>query len=215
MKIFDISMSIDYNMPVYKNKDDKRPVRRTTRDFPNDNIYESRIDMDMHTGTHIDAPLHMVKNGDTIENIRLDRVITECRVIDLTSVEDKIKMKDLTDKEIVKGDFIILKTKNSYVDSFYDEFVYLDRSGAKFLKEKGVIGVGIDSLGIERDQADFSTHKTLLESGIIILEGLRLSEVGEGVYILCALPLKIIGSEASPVRAVLIDNKGSADYSFA
>jgi arylformamidase len=96
-----------------------------------------------------------------------------------------------------------LKTKNSYNDYFDFRFVFLDRSGAEYLRDVGVIGVGIDCLGIERDQPDHDTHKALLPSEIIILEGLRLKDIEEGSYILSALPLKILNGDGSPVRAVL------------
>lgn len=204
MKIYDISMNIYNDMPVYKNKDEKRPELIITQDFQNGDVHESRINMDLHTGTHIDAPLHMIKGGDTIENIGLNKVITKCKVFDLTNISVKITSDSLLDKDIYEGDFIIFKTRNSYTEDFDFEFVYLDKSGAEYLKNKGVIGVGIDALGIERSQPGHETHKVLLESGIVILEGLRLKNIDEGEYFLYAAPLKINGAEAAPTRALLI-----------
>ena len=97
-----------------------------------------------------------------------------------------------------------MKTKNSWDDQFQSDFIYLDKSGAEFLEENNVLGVGIDALGIERNQPYHETHKILLSRHIPILEGLRLKEVPAGEYILHALPLKIAGVEAAPTRAVLI-----------
>ncbi|HHW56378.1 MAG TPA: cyclase family protein [Clostridia bacterium] len=202
MKIYDISMEIHENMTVYKNKEGKRPKHTITVD--KGDVTESRISMDMHTGAHIDAPLHMIKGGDTIENLDLSKVITRCKVFDFTHISDKITEEDLKDKEIQKGDFILFKTRNSFREDFDFEFVYLDKSGAQFLKEKGIVGVGIDALGIERSQPNHETHKILLGAGIVILEGLRLKDIEEGEYFLHAAPLKIKGAEASPTRAVLI-----------
>ncbi|SDG22926.1 Kynurenine formamidase [Thermoanaerobacter thermohydrosulfuricus] len=202
MKIYDISMEIHENMTVYKNKKEKRPKHTITVD--SGDVRESRISMDMHTGAHIDAPLHMIRGVDTVENIDLNKVITKCKVFDFTNISDKITSEDLASKDIQKGDFIIFKTRNSFREDFDFEFVYLDKSGAQFLKEKGVIGVGIDALGIERNQPEHETHKILLGAGIVILEGLRLKDVEEGEYFLYAAPLKIRGAEASPTRAVLI-----------
>ncbi|MGH2330418.1 cyclase family protein [Thermoanaerobacter mathranii] len=202
MKIYDISMEIQENMTVYKNKEEKRPKRIIT--VGKGDVTESRISMDMHTGTHIDAPLHMIRGGDTVENIDLHKVITKCKVFDFTNISDKITSEDLANKDIQNGDFIIFKTRNSFREDFDFEFVYLDKSGAKFLKEKGIIGVGIDALGIERSQPEHETHKILLGAGIVILEGLRLKDVEEGEYFLYTAPLKIRGAEASPARAVLI-----------
>lgn len=89
---------------------------------------------------------------------------------------------------------------------FNFEFVYLDKSGAAYLKETGIRGVGIDTLGIERAQPNHETHKVLLNQNIIIIEGLRLEDIKEGEYTLYVLPLKIKNTEAAPSRAILIEN---------
>lgn len=207
MKVYDISMSIHHGMPVYKNKDEKRPIIQVMQDFSTGSSYGSRISMDMHTGTHIDAPLHMIENGSTMDEFNIEKVVTECKVIDLTEVKDKITEKDFNNKEINEGDFILLKTRNSFEEDFDFNFVFLDESGATYLKQRGIKGVGIDSLGIERSQKGHETHKILLGDGITIIEGLRLKEVNEGKYLLFALPLKIMGVEAAPARAILIEQK--------
>lgn len=206
MKIYDISMSIYHDMPVYKGRTSKRPIIKIDSDFTSGTVYETRLEMNMHTGTHIDAPLHIFEEGSTIDELPLENVVTECKVFDFKYVEEKISEKQLASKSIEEGDFIILKTKNSYDDGLLEnEFIYLDYSGACYLKERKVKGVGIDSLGIERGQAEHDTHKILLGAGIIILEGLRLKDIDEGKYILCAPPVKLAGSEAAPARAILIE----------
>lgn len=204
MKIYDISMTIYHDMPVYKNKDEKRPVLTCTSDFTTGNTYESRIQMDMHTGTHVDAPLHVLPGGATIEHIDLSKLITPCKVLDFTGLTEKIGAEDLAERDIKSGDFILLRTKNSYCDYFDFNFTYLDQSGAAYLKSKGITGVGIDALGLERSQPGHETHKILFEAGIVILEGLRLRDVAKGSYLLIAAPLKIKGVEGAPTRAVLI-----------
>jgi len=206
MKIYDISMGVHYQMPVYKGKESKRPLLRVESDFSSGDVYETRLDMNMHTGTHLDMPLHMLEKGKTIETLDLEKVVTMCKVLDLTGVEGKISREDLQKKSIERGDFILLKTKNSYLDILEKDFIYLDGTGAEYLKDKGIKGVGIDSLGIERAQPEHETHKTLLGEGIVILEGLRLKDIEEREYLLVAAPIKVIGAEAAPVRAVLIDN---------
>lgn len=204
MEILDISMILSHDMVVYKDRDEKRPDFKVVRDFKEGGSFETSMSMNMHTGSHVDAPLHMVEGGDTVDRMDLYKVVTPCRVIDFTTAEGAIKARDFENKSIETGDFIILKTKNSYIEGFDWNFVYLEKSGAEYLKNKGVKGVGIDSLGIERSQEGHETHKTLLGAGIVILEGLRLKEVEEGEYFLVAAPLKINGAEASPVRAILI-----------
>lgn len=204
MKVYDISMSISYDMPVYKGKVSKRPVVKVESDFISGNVYETKLEINMHTGTHIDTPLHILQHGGTIDKLDLDKVVTACKVFDFKNVEGKISEEHLTTKNIQEGDFILLKTKNSYLDILEDEFIYLDNSGAEYLRNKRIIGVGIDALGIERSQPEHGTHKALLGAGIVILEGLRLQEIEEDEYLLVAAPLRVVGVEAAPVRALLI-----------
>lgn len=205
MKIYDISMAISSDMQVYKNKTDKKPRLEVNRDFKSSNAYESALAMHMHTGTHMDAPLHMIEGGKTIDQTDLNKVVTWCKVLDLTAATDCVTKSDLQNKQIEPGDFVLLKTKNSFQKDFDSGFVYLEKSGAQFLADRGVIGVGIDSLGIERAQPNHETHITLLGNDIPILEGLRLAHIKAGRYFLLAVPLNIAGAEAAPVRALLID----------
>lgn len=207
MKIIDISMAIDENIPVYKNKEEKKPEITVTSDFHAGAVYESALYMNLHTGTHIDMPLHMIPNGATSDKLDISKFITPCIVLDLTNVSDKISGEHLQLKKIPPDTFVLLKTKNSFTGKFDPEFIYLDSSGADYLKEQKVTGVGIDALGIERSQPNHETHKILFQSGIAIIEGLRLSDVPEGTYQLIALPLKINNVEALPARVVLIENE--------
>jgi arylformamidase len=204
VKIYDISMEIFQNMPVYKGKESKRPIIKVESDFISGNVYETRLEMNMHTGTHIDAPLHVLQHGGTINQLDLHKVVRQCKVFDFKNIEGKISAEHLGAKDIEAGDFILLKTKNSYLDILEGEFIYLDQSGAEYLKNKEVSGVGIDALGIERSQSGHETHKALLEAGIVILEGLRLKEIEEDEYLLIAAPLLVVGAEAAPTRALLI-----------
>ncbi len=214
MILHDISMAISGSMPVYKNKEEKKPVLTVTRDFENGDAFETRLEMDLHTGTHIDLPLHFNPDGDSSEKWDVDGMFTRCMVFDFVDLSaDTISKEDLEQKEqemkdagtiFARDRTILLKTKNSLKVEFDFSFTYLDKTGAAFLAEKKIAGVGIDALGIERDQPDHETHKILLESGIWIIEGLRLGEVPQGEYILAVLPLKIEEVEALPARAVLL-----------
>ncbi len=203
MKIYDISMTITPDMPVYKGRAEKRPHMSADSDFVTGTAYETRINMNLHTGTHIDAPLHFVEGGDTIDHMPLEKTVCKCRVIDVTHVTAGISSADLEGKLIEAGDFVLLKSRNSFENILEGDFVYLDGTGAQYLKEKGIAGVGSDALGIERAQPEHETHRALLGSDIVILEGLRLADVPEGEYLLIAAPVKI-QAEAAPVRAILI-----------
>jgi len=204
MKLYDISMTVSPEIMTYNNNQANKPVFEVQADFSNASHYETKVTTNLHTGTHIDAPLHMIEDGATMESYDLKRFITPCRVLDLTQVEDSIHKKDLEGFNIQSGEFLLFKTKNSWDTTFNTGFIFLAEDGAKYLNELKINGAGTDALGIERSQADHMTHKTLLGNGIIILEGLRLAEVEEGTYQLIALPVKLANVEASPTRAVLI-----------
>ncbi len=203
-KIFDISMPIFYSMPVYKGKEFKRPIISIDSDFTTGTAYETRLEMNLHTGTHLDTPKHMVPDGYTMENLALSKVITGCKVFDLTGVKEKITDKDLMNLDIKEGDFVLLKTRNSFEDILEKDFVYVDRDGADYLARLKIKGVGIEALGIERGQPDHETHIRLFSMDIMILEGLRLKDIEEGEYMLSAAPVFVPGAEAAPVRAYLM-----------
>lgn len=205
MKIHDITMLIHKDMPVYKNKEDKKPRLQEVSNHQTGKHHESRLYLDIHTGTHFDAPLHMVAGGDTIENIDLYNCITPCKVFDLTTLESEITKTDIEDLNFGEGDFVIFKTRNSFSEEFDLNFVFIEKSAAEYLRDKKVKGVGIDALGVERNQPGYETHKALLGNGITVLEGLYLRDIKPGEYLLCALPLKIKGAEGAPARAVLIE----------
>lgn len=204
-KLYDISMPITENVPVYKGKPEKRPQIFVDADFTQNTIYESSIKMNMHTGTHLDRTLHMLPEGNRIDSVKLEELITDCVVIDLTEVSEKITAEDLKRKEIHSGDFILLKTKNSLEPILEKNFIFLEESGARYLAELPIKGIGIDALGVERDQPGHGTHMALMSQGIHILEGLSLTDINEGRYLLLALPISIPEAEAAPVRAVLIE----------
>jgi len=210
MKIYDVSMLIEPDMMVYKDKVSKKPVFENMANHSNGVSYETKVSLDIHTGTHIDMPLHMIENGKTMDTFDFTRLMTKAKVFDMTHLEAPvISVEDIQSFNIVKDDFIIFKTKNSNHDQsigFEYDFVYVDESAARYLSHIGINGVGIDALGIERAQDNHLTHKLLLEKDIIILEGLYLKDIKEGDYQLVALPIKLKGTEGSWVRAVLIED---------
>ncbi len=204
MKIHDISMPISAEMMVWKDKLERRPVITQTRTVA-EGAAESRISLDSHCGTHIDAPSHMIEKGKGLESIPISRFVATCRVLDFTSLLERITAGDIDQKVPSKGEFILLKSRNSSEDYFNPDFVYLDATGARSLAKAGVVGVGIDALGIEREQPGHETHRVLLKEGIVVLEGLRLDKIKPGKYKLVVLPLSIPGIDAAPARAILIE----------
>ena len=205
MKIHDVTKMISEDMTVYKDRESKKIKRTIVADYEKADYYESRMDMDMHCGTHIDAPLHMIKGGDTIEKYDLSKFIGDCKVFDLTDVDEAIRKKDIENLDIQKDDIVIFKTKNSFDQGYNPKFVYIEEDAAMYLSEKGIKTVGIDAMSIERDKKEHPSHKIILGANIGVIEDLYLKNVGQGQYFLSALPLNIRGSEASPIRAVLIE----------
>ena len=206
MKIYDVTMTISEEMELYKGRTENRPQLIVEREHDKEGIRESSIKINLHTGTHFDAPLHIVDSGADISMIPVEKFLNTALVLDLSWKEGGICREDLENYQISPGIFVIIKTKNSFGMRAKEDFVYIAESGARFLAEKEIAGVGTDALGIERDQPDHSSHRILMGKGILILEGLDLRNVPEGAYLLIAFPLKIAGAEGSPARAVLIEN---------
>ncbi|MDN5345363.1 MAG: arylformamidase [Clostridia bacterium] len=204
MRIYDISMPVYPGMPVYKDRAEKQPQMEVTRNYEK-GVRETRWVLDTHTGTHIDAPAHILPGGATTADLDLAVLIGSGRVLDLTAVNDRITAGDLAGQGIRAGEFILLKTKNSWAVGNEQDFIYLEAGAAHYLAEAKVRGVGLDALGVERDQPGYPTHRSLLERGIVIIEGLRLREVPPGEYQMLALPLRLLGAEAAPARVVLLE----------
>jgi arylformamidase len=204
MKIIDISWPIAPDMTAYK---DKAVVAfKYVKTFEKDGARESIITLGSHSGTHVDAPSHFIAGGDSIHAMPIEATCGPCVVLDCVEVTESITQEVLQKHDIKEGAIILLKTRNSASvphESFRYDFVYLAASGAEHLASKKVKAVGIDYLGIERQQPNHDTHETLMRAGITIIEGLRLAQVDPGVYMLWCLPLRVQGLEAAPARAVL------------
>lgn len=208
MKIIDISWPITENITGYKNR--KNIIFNTYKTFEKDGWRESLITLESHSGTHVDAPTHFLKKGNSIDQIPLEQLIGPCIVLDLTDVPEKITRDVLFryDEIIYKDSVVLFKTSNSATkpeDLFNPAFIYLEVTGAQYLQEKNVKAVGIDYLGIERNQPGHETHIALMQKNIAIIEGLRLGHVQAGEYFFVCLPLATVGLEAAPARAILIE----------
>lgn len=205
MNIIDISWPISPSMTTYKNS--KIIEFMQLKQFENDHVRDSNITMNAHTGTHVDAPSHFTQDGVTIDQISLMSLIGPCRVLDLRAVPDAIMPENLEPYHIQAGERLLFKTKNSLLRSnepFDSTFVYLHHTAATYLALKKIVCVGIDYLGIERNQPQHNTHTILFDASITIIEGIRLGHVEPGNYDLYCLPLAIQGNEAAPARAILM-----------
>jgi arylformamidase len=169
----------------------------------------SMLEIISHTGTHIDAPLHFIPDGSTISDMPLDATIGPCRVIEIKD-HDMIKVEEIKQYPIKKGDRILFKTRNSPAmyegKKFPDSYVYFSDESAEYLVEKGVIFVGLDSLTIgnyKDEPSVVNTHTIFLRAGVYVLEGCALGHVPPGEYELMCLPLLMYNGDAGPSRAIL------------
>jgi len=169
----------------------------------------SKFILSSHAGTHVDAPKHFVADGESLENLALDKLIGRVLVIELD--EDEIS-KEVLEKLNIKEDTkrIIFKTKNSKrfsgEEEFFTDYVSVTISGAKWLVKRGIKLVGSDYLSVASYEDIAEVHRILLASNMVLLETLFLKNIKPGYYDLVCLPLKIEGADGSPARAVLIEN---------
>jgi arylformamidase len=207
MKIIDISWPISKATTGYK---DRSVVGfDEVKNFNRDGVRESTIHLSSHTGTHVDAPSHFLKEGKTIDELSLDRLVGDCVVLDMTTCAERITRDCLMpyDNQITQNSIVLLRTVNSDIsptDKFSPHFIYLEASGAMYLAEKKIKAVGIDYLGIEHSQPGHPTHTILMHADVIIVEGLRFGHVAPGNYFFVCLPLNTIGLDAAPARAMLM-----------
>ena len=201
-EIIDISLPLTTETIIYPGN-----PRLEIQEVRGASSIHSKITFGSHTGTHIDAPRHVIPNRGGIEVFTLEQMVGPAIVIDCTSATEKVTRQDLVDVPINKGARILLKTQNSLrgFETFRDDYVYLDGDCAEWLAQIGVVLVGIDYLSIkQRGGNDHRPHTALLEKNIVILEGIDLSRVEAGEYTLVCLPLLLPGIDGAPARVVLM-----------
>jgi arylformamidase len=203
MKLYDISVPIHPGMIIYEGNPGVELERvDSIPDGAHANV--SRLVLGVHTGTHVDAPLHFIEQGAGSESVELEPLIGSASVVDATAVSGDIDEDALTALDIPPGaERVLLKTTNGRLwegDVFSRDFIRLTGSGARYLIDQGVRVVGIDFLSI----GDGEAHRELLGAGVVPIEGLDLRAVEPGDYQLICLPLRLEGSDGAPARAVLL-----------
>jgi arylformamidase len=206
---------IDITIPLRNNMvkwpgDRAADIKRTKDVDKGDPVTMSEFTMISHTGTHMDAPLHFIHKGATIDTMPLDTAIGPARVIEIKDAES-IKVEEIAPYDIKRGERILFKTRNSGLvyktDDFVDDYVYLSTEAAKYLAEKGVRVVGFDYISIgsfKLGSANIGeTHRALLGNGIWIIEGINLDGVKAGDYEMVCLPIKLEKGDAGLCRAII------------
>jgi arylformamidase len=217
-----IDISIPFrNAMVHWTTDPTPRIERIKDVDRGDSVTLTDIHLISHTGTHIDAPLHFVYHGGTIDEMPLDTAIGPARVIEIKDTES-IKPEELTPYNIKPGERILFKTQNSsklyHTDEFFKEYVYLTSESARYLVDRRVRLVGLDYLSISKyeTEAEYPSiaeyraksgihvaHRSFLEKSIYILEGINLSGVKPGNYELICLPIRLERGDAGLARAIL------------
>jgi arylformamidase len=174
-----------------------------------DDANVTQLSMDVHSGTHVDAPRHFIDHGETVEDLGLDPFIGPAIVLE-TGWAKEITASVLGAAMIPeRTERLLLRTANSlrpdlYRTPFDKDYAALTLDGAEWLASKDLRLVGIDYLSIQRYSESPDVHRTLLGAGVPVLEGLCLAAVAPGEYQLICLPMRLANVEGAPARAILL-----------
>jgi arylformamidase len=191
MKVYDISQEV-FSCKVYPG--DPNPERIVMKSFEKgDGYHLTAFSMCAHNGTHVDAPIHFLADGKTVDQIPLEQFVGQCLVIyhqgDVTG-EDAAKMV-----EKLQGIPRLLISGTATVT----------KAAAHIFADAKLLLVGNESQSVGPEDAPSAVHKILLGNGVVLLEGIVLTNIPEGKYLLCAAPLNLADSDGAPCRAILIE----------
>ncbi|HXT18982.1 MAG TPA: cyclase family protein [Gemmatimonadaceae bacterium] len=205
--IYDISVPIATGGAVYPGNPEIR-IEPQQSIAKGDSSNVSSLSFGSHTGTHVDAPKHMFENGATIDQLPLDAMMGPAVVIAMEADVMSVGEAELRRHELKGHTRVLIKTRNSQFvrgREFVKDYTYLAPDGAAYLVSLGVKLVGVDYFSVEQfHSGHHRTHHTLLEKGVVIIEGLDLSGPAMGPYELRVLPIRLAGLDGAPARAVLI-----------
>lgn len=209
MKTYDVSLTIFPGMTVWPD-DPQVELERMSKLEDGRNSNGSRMAMSVHTGTHVDAPYHFLQDGSTVDKMPLKVLLGRCYVVQMPDDVDVITPKELIEAEIPpRTRRVLIRTRNSKtwqkdLRTFHTDYVGISGEGAEYLVKRGVKLIGVDYLSVAPYKNTKPTHVALLKAGVVIVEGLNLSQVPHGRYNLICLPLKLEGRDGSPARVVLV-----------
>ncbi len=191
MKIYDISQEV-FGCEVYPG--DEAPAKREVMRMSRGDLYNlTSFSICAHNGTHIDAPFHFLKDGDTVEQLPLEKLVGDCYVSEQAEDIDTGKARQiLADAKGIKR--ILIKGRG-----------IVTLAAAQVFADAGIDLIGVEGQSVGPEDAPMAVHKALLSARVVLLEGIRLGEVAEGVYFLNAAPISLAGSDGAPCRAILID----------
>ena len=198
MKIYDISQEV-FNCQVYPS--DPMPEKRELKSMEKGELYNLTVfSMCAHNGTHIDAPRHFIQGGKTVDEISMDAFIGMAYVAEHSGV--------VTDNDATE---IIANAKKQNMEAakriLIKGEVEVSLEAANVFASSNILLLGNEPQSVGPQNAPMAVHLALLSADVILLEGIRLAEVSEGIYFLNAAPLNLAGADGSPCRAVLIDTE--------
>jgi arylformamidase len=202
----DVSIPLRAGIAVWPG-DPELTIARVAELERGDEARVSTLAMSVHTGTHVDAPAHFLREGATLDAMPLDATVGPARVLGVRE-PGAVSAAALRRARIRRGERVLLRTRNSGRDidrdGFDPGFTALDLDAARLLAERRVRCVGIDAPSVAAYGSDQRmVHETLLAAGVWIIEGLDLRRVPPGAYDLVCLPLRLVGTEGAPARALL------------
>ena len=196
MKIYDISQEL-LSSVVYDG--DPAPTATRIRSMDEGELYNlTTLSMCVHNGTHVDAPRHFINGGKDVSDIPLEKFVGPAYVTHIDGEIDADTVRDLIRRA---GEISPDSARRILIGG--SGILTLD--AARLLADSGIFLVGTESQSVGPVDAPMAVHLALLSREVVLLEGLRLSSVSDGVYLLAAQPLNIKGADGSPTRAILID----------
>ena len=208
MSIYDISLPISEALVVWPGQT-RVSLSQISHLERGDRATVSRLEISAHAGTHVDAPAHFIRGGAGVETLDLNILIGPALVVHLPDVDALTRA--VVSAVIPAGvERVLFRTRNSEYwvrgeRDFKTDFVAVTDDAARWLVEQGVRLVGVDYLSVAPFEALAPTHQTLLGADVVVVEGLNLSQIAPGVYEFVCLPLKLVGSDGTPARAILRD----------
>ena len=212
IKIYDLTLTISNDLPAYPR--DPLVVLKQKIEFSKNGYNVKSIQMGTHSGTHIDAPLHLIDKADNIVDVPLGNFIGEATFIEILKEDNEpIKLVDIENFDIRKDDIVIIRTgweEKKYSDLYFLDFPYFHPETADYFISKGIKSIGADIPSVDGPNEGGAFHKKILGAGIGVIEALiNLEPIAGKRLFFCGLPLKIKDGDGSPIRAVAV---GKLDY---
>lgn len=212
MKIIDLTQVMHADMPVFPGTE--KPIFFPANTLEKDGFIETKLSLYSHTGTHIDAPGHMLLGGNLLNQLEIDHFVGKAAVLDFTNMEKKeISKEDLLkyESKLKDLDYVLLKTGWSQYwgkDKYFDGFPFLTVEAAAWLAGFNLKGIGVDAISIDdMKTTTFPVHYKLFENNMIVIENLtNLDSINEEVFVFSCLPLNYENADGSPVRAIAMEN---------